>query len=399
MEKHDVVIVGAGFGGLKAAEKLAIRDKDVLVLDKQPEDRIGDRPHLGIIAPNAMNFVSPSLYQKMYAPKIYMMEHLLDVAGMLDIKVAVVDPLEMGQWQVKEAKKRGAEIRGESYVKKVVKKQNKVVLKNGEEIEYNYLIASDGSTSVVAKSLGLEMFNKMFLYYYIVDERLKDFELIMDSSENEGWYWTCIVPHGKQTYIGSGYGNRAVKCSERGRVLKKFMFKHRGIDLEGGRFRAAPINWSYNGFKHRNIFFVGNAASFQNPTFFLGVSSAFKSGEAAAKAILGEDYKSDLKEALRFHKSGGQLYTLMAKTGLFGGGANFNLDKMNTSLDRYAKVFMKFGDSRFGTFALGGINRHLGKLLKSHPTISLPLYLTLIMSPASFNSFESIKEIVDFAFC
>lgn len=33
MEKHDVVIVGAGSSGLKAAEVLAAAGKDVLVLE------------------------------------------------------------------------------------------------------------------------------------------------------------------------------------------------------------------------------------------------------------------------------------------------------------------------------------------------------------------------------
>ena len=33
MEKHDIVIVGAGPGGLTAAKKLAKKDKDVLVLE------------------------------------------------------------------------------------------------------------------------------------------------------------------------------------------------------------------------------------------------------------------------------------------------------------------------------------------------------------------------------
>jgi len=35
MEKHDVVIVGAGPAGLTAAKILAENDKDVLVLEKE----------------------------------------------------------------------------------------------------------------------------------------------------------------------------------------------------------------------------------------------------------------------------------------------------------------------------------------------------------------------------
>ncbi len=41
MEKHDVVIVGAGPAGLRAAEVLARAGKDVLVLEKN--DVVGRR--------------------------------------------------------------------------------------------------------------------------------------------------------------------------------------------------------------------------------------------------------------------------------------------------------------------------------------------------------------------
>lgn len=41
MEKHEVVIVGAGPAGLKAAEILAENGKDVLVIERSPEKRIG----------------------------------------------------------------------------------------------------------------------------------------------------------------------------------------------------------------------------------------------------------------------------------------------------------------------------------------------------------------------
>ena len=42
MEKHETIIIGAGPGGLTAAKELAKKDRDVLVLERKPEDRIGD---------------------------------------------------------------------------------------------------------------------------------------------------------------------------------------------------------------------------------------------------------------------------------------------------------------------------------------------------------------------
>jgi len=44
MEKHEVVIVGAGPAGLKAAELLGRAGKDVLVIERGKEEKIGDKP-------------------------------------------------------------------------------------------------------------------------------------------------------------------------------------------------------------------------------------------------------------------------------------------------------------------------------------------------------------------
>ena len=403
MEKHDVVIVGAGYGGLRAAGKLAVKNKDVLILEKRTEDRIGHAPGIldfeFLLAPG-QNIVPKSLYQSLTYPIFYWGEYKMALGEMFNRKVAIVRSSDIKHWLLKNTEKKGVEIRGESYVKKVVPKQNKVVLRDGKEIGYNHLIAADGPNSIVSKSLGLTLFNRMLGYCCILDERLnRNFEVIMDAQENEGWYWNGIIPFGKkQTLIGSGYANKSVKFPERRRTEERFLLKYRGIDLSEAKYKMILWSWSYNGFKHRkNIFMVGNSASFQNPTIGTAIYPAIKSGEAAAKAILGEDYKPDLKEALRYIKGGGQLFNLITRLGFSGGGgSNFNLDKTNATLFRFSKIFTKIGETRPGLTITGAMNRFLVKYLERVPITELILYESMIMNPAAFNSFEVWEKFINY---
>ena len=59
MEKHEVVIVRADPGGLKAAQTLAKQGKkDVLVLERLPEDQMGDKICHRMMFPNSMAILS-----------------------------------------------------------------------------------------------------------------------------------------------------------------------------------------------------------------------------------------------------------------------------------------------------------------------------------------------------
>jgi len=59
VEKHEVVIIGAGPGGLKAAQTLVKHGKkDIVVLEAQSEERMGDKTCHGMMFPDNMAIFS-----------------------------------------------------------------------------------------------------------------------------------------------------------------------------------------------------------------------------------------------------------------------------------------------------------------------------------------------------
>lgn len=157
MEKHEVVIVGAGPGGLKAAQVLAENRKNVLVLEKLPEEKLGEKICHGMLPPHTMTILN--------IPK-ELTDVLLNgaVVYFADKSYESVDfkpPLcqmwlrkNFGKWLIQETRKIGVEIRSNSRVVALSKDKNYVELENGDKIGYNFLIGADGSKSIIRRTLG-----------------------------------------------------------------------------------------------------------------------------------------------------------------------------------------------------------------------------------------------------
>jgi flavin-dependent dehydrogenase len=59
------------------------------------------------------------------------------------------------------------------------------------------------------------------------------------------------------------------------KTIEKF-FKDRGIELKDAKKRAAPMNIAYNYFKRRNVYLIGNSASFLNVLSGEGIYQVFR---------------------------------------------------------------------------------------------------------------------------
>jgi flavin-dependent dehydrogenase len=175
MEKHEVAIVGAGPGGLTAAKELAFKDKDVLVLEKKAEDEITrNKPDTAFVlwASEGENIFPESVYDCVVpvAGDIHGVEYTFDIFPLVKDGMIILNRKKLCWWQLKEAKRFGVEIRDQSPVLKIKRKDNKVILRDGAEIGYDYLIGADGGWSLVKKSLGIKERHPMWGVSYIIDD-------------------------------------------------------------------------------------------------------------------------------------------------------------------------------------------------------------------------------------
>ena len=310
MEKHEVVIVGAGPAGLKAAELLG-KAKNVLVIEKEKEAKIGDKPCAGGLFPHAMKYFPDELYEKVInSVTFHMGDKEFEVSSGNPVMVLISRP-DIGQYQLKLAKEGGAGIMAETPVKGLDREKNEIILKDGERIGYKRLIAADGSTSIIRRALGYNTMQMAQCIEYPIEGDFEKLEVHFDLKKY-GLTYAWIFPHKGYASIGTGNLPSIVSAQE---ISKRFnqWAEERGIDLSKGKRMAHLIYVGYHGFKHGNIFLTGDAASFACSLDGEGIYQAIKSGEIAAKCITDPkwNYRSDIRDLLKYHRSMGWLLPWM----------------------------------------------------------------------------------------
>jgi flavin-dependent dehydrogenase len=413
MEKHDTIIIGAGPGGLTAAKELAKKDRDVLVLERKAENRLGNRATDAILGPvsKQRNIVPASVCINTQLPELparvfFKRGHeITEVSGeLLGLKnwgITLHFP-KFIEWKLNEARRFGAEVRDQSPVKKVRKRDNTVVLKNGTEIGYNYLLAADGSNSIVARSLGLPLSQTVAIQYWWDDGRYKQKtgDIYLDLGDEalvggQGWLAPCGTVNGEVwTHINAyAYLRKRPMPIEKQRRLdekiKKF-WGSAGVDLNEKDIikKVGLLNHSWNGFKRGNIFFLGDAACFQNILDASGIYPAIRSGEIAARAIADEkyDYKKDLKELYRSHKVAAPFAFAMSLLDVQ------NMERTQKPMKRVVNTLRWMEDHKWGYRFLSRTNHFVAtKLLKRFPGWSAFLYIITLSVPMTMNTFETTK--------
>ena len=169
MGGYDVIVVGAGTGGTMAAKTAAKAGLKVLLIDKKPKHRIGDKvcgdaigrhhfDNLGLSYPKGDELESVFEGIEVYSPDL---ETVFRIKGER-LEGFGVNRYLFGQRLLKEAVDAGAELKDDTNVVKPIVKENfvkGVVVKSGneiKEIEANIVIDASGVSGVIRKRLTSE---------------------------------------------------------------------------------------------------------------------------------------------------------------------------------------------------------------------------------------------------
>ena len=291
--RYDVVIIGAGPAGLKAAEVLASNGKKVVVFEKNKI--IGKKVCAGGIAERDLEYIPRKLVEKEF-------DSFLMISKNNKIRIKnkcyTLERENLGQYLSNKAKRAGAVIKTNTFVKKINK--NSVIV-DDKEYYFDYLIGADGSNSIVRQFLKIKSKAIALALQYKLNHVRKDLEVHYDPKTYYLWYiW--IFPHKNYTSIGTAAPLQSKKRKYLRKTLEDFA-KQNNFSVKNKEFEAALINADYIGFRFNNIFLVGDAAGLVNPFTGEGIYQALVSGEEIAKKIIDPAYEcKKLRKIVNKHK-------------------------------------------------------------------------------------------------
>lgn len=300
---YDVIITGAGPGGSSLAAKLAEAGLHVLMLEKQsfPRDKVCG----GGVTKRAFLKMPVDITQVIRDR----VTSFVTVEGNHDFQVFrhktpfvfMVLRTELDQLLAEHAADCGAELKEDSFVKKVVEHRDRVdVFTRNEHYSGRYLVGADGVNSLVAKQAGLmsERRKTLALEYEFRCDRTtavnyKNRIVIDYTSVPGGYAW--IFP--KNGILSTGIGSYSLNQKQMDRYLHSFLDSR---NLNGDLLSAKGAFLSAGGIRQpimtQRTALIGDAAGLVDPFAGEGIYYALWSAELLAGHLI-ETIKEGNKEA------------------------------------------------------------------------------------------------------
>ncbi len=296
-KKYDVVIVGAGPGGLRCAEVLGKAGKNVLLVEKK--EIIGPKICAGGLTRKAIAYLHDiglpkSIIEQEFDGLLFRINSFKTRINFGETFLYTIKRESLGQWQAQKLNNlKNVTVTIGDLVTKIEK--DFVMINKDHNVKYDFLIGADGSNSMVRKFLDLDTSMFGVAYQYMIPTKkgeYEDIEIIFDSKFFHAWYgW--IFPYENITSIGTGYFPKIMSAKDSMEKFDKWLKKEK-IDIKNSKMEAHPINCDYQGYQFDNIFLVGDAAGFASGFTGEGIYQAIISGDEVAKVILDEKYVSKM---------------------------------------------------------------------------------------------------------
>ncbi|MCI0504205.1 NAD(P)/FAD-dependent oxidoreductase [Candidatus Micrarchaeota archaeon] len=277
-QPFDVVIVGAGPGGLSCASHLAGSGLRVLVLEKN--DRLGKKICSGEISSKVK---TPAGFDRGHAwTEIHV--------GTDETKTVVKLPRPylhtVGRFEIESHLEShcGAAVR---FSEPVIGIAPGYVETAKGRYAYRHLVGADGSFSVVRKHLGLPSENiSGWAFHCVLERPCTEFHMYWLPKTLPGSYGYMMSKNRDKTMVGMAWrGEFDHALAARAKVWVGRTF---GIDASKLKTEAMRGNADYRGWDFGNIYLVGDAGGFLNPLTTEGIAFAMKSGEGVARHIRGD---------------------------------------------------------------------------------------------------------------
>jgi len=313
----EIVIIGAGPGGLACAKKLAENGREVLVLERKKI--IGPKVCAGGITwSGLLRHVPEELIEGAFRDQYIFSNRQHICISEPDPIVATISRKALGQQMARTASQAGADIKTEVTVQKISDRSISVRTPNGkiQKIDYRHLIGADGSTSIVRKFLGIPTEKMGIGINYQINGKCTKMEWHLNTRRfGSGYGW--IFPHRETISIGAYCDRDNLPASE----LKKRLLnwaREQGHDLTNEHAQAALVNYDYQGFYFDNTWLVGDAAGLASGLTGEGIYPAIVSGETVASKILDPTYPAtEIKAMVKKQKRHQKVIQLAAKSPFF----------------------------------------------------------------------------------
>ena len=300
---YDVVIVGGGPAGLRAAEILKESGLTVLLLEKNPV--IGPKVCAAGLTRKSLELmeIPDELLEIKISKSALRSSKYVHLGNLPEPVVFMIDRERFGQWQLSKIKNaENITVRTSTRVTAIDKGELEINRK--EKVKFDYLIGADGANSIVRRYVKLPLTKVLASLQYKVPVNGKietdRVQIILRSKYfYNGYAW--IFPHLNHIDVGCAVDPKMYPVKKLKNGFAQWL-KENDIDVSDARYESFPISYDYRGHQFGKVFLAGEAAGLASGLTGEGIYQALVSGEEVAKLILDPDHQTEkLEKVLKYN--------------------------------------------------------------------------------------------------